>query len=328
MVAVVGERTPMRFSGVTSKVVDVGPAYPAEDPESLGRFVAHAIAMIEREGEMGAELLIVRRDVRQGRQFEPFQPQESFDPRRLFERQHLGHPQEIVRGSRRLGFGFGFGPGPGLGATCHATARRRRLANAFEQHAHAFAAVPIAPRDPFRSHALLELGAPVHRFRVWRPALAAAGETRVVERKAQEEVAPEVLVGRSIYEGVRATTGLGERGHVFEVAEREGALGQLLRHGRYHGHVTDGGDGPAGKKNLVTLFPGFSRPWARSFWTRGSSGESYRSRSSEFAPFPKLPGFPGRCFRANIWVATVPLTPQHATSMCSTSVIELTYSAP
>jgi len=51
----------------------------------------------------------------------------------------------------------------------------------------------------------------------------------VVERDA-----PEVLIGRSIDEGVRATTGLGERGDVSEVAEREGALRELWRHNGYH----------------------------------------------------------------------------------------------
>jgi hypothetical protein len=150
---------------------------------------------------------------------------------------------------------------------------------------------------------------------VWPAALPAAGDTWVVERKAQEEVAPEVLVGRSIDEGVRATTGLGERGNVFEVAEREGALGQLWRYGRYHDHVTDRETGQLARKN-AWLFPGISRPWA----VRLGPEEVPESRIElvvRVCPVPELPGFPGRCFRADICVAASLIWKRHATSICS-----------
>lgn len=164
MFAGVSEGTPMRFSGVTSKVVDVRPARLTQDPEFLRSFRAGAV--VERESEMRAELLDVRREVvrqEEGRRrFESFQPEESRDPRGLFQRQHLRHPREVMRGRRRR-------------PRWPATRRRRRgdgassttwrgsLANAFEQHPDHFAAIPIvAPRDPFRPHAPLQLGAPVH----------------------------------------------------------------------------------------------------------------------------------------------------------------------
>jgi len=142
----VGERTPVRLSRVIPEVVDVRPAQPAEDPELLV-YLRAAHAMIEREGKVGAQLVDVRCEgTRDCGVVEVLQPEEALDPGRLFECQHFLHPREIVRG---LACG------------------RSGLADALEHHLQAFVAVPVASRDTFRTHAPLELGAPVH-FRVGR----------------------------------------------------------------------------------------------------------------------------------------------------------------